>query len=197
MGVSKEPAMTTTETLRTAYAAERTTVLTRGWSASSFRTLVEAMVSEKTPEGYVVAAKAATQALADAARTGDLPEALEGTVELVGFDLFCRAWNKDAVKRFSEANKRHSTIYLPAGSDLSAVLSAARSAGCRVGASDTGTYEVQGDRGIWKHYRSMRIDASDIGTDRVIFLTWEEMEKIELAGGEPFSEVTEPVAMAA
>jgi len=127
--------------------------------------------------------------LIEAARTGEAPEG----VELEEFDFYSRAWNRVAERRFSDRNVKHGCCFVRKGADLWEIISTGIACGAvGVGASDTGVYEIQGPAGIWKHYRSRRIDREDVGTDRVIFLSWEEMEAIELAGGVPFAEVVEP-----
>lgn len=127
--------------------------------------------------------------LVNAARTGEAPEG----VELESYDFFSRAWNRNPARRFSEENVKHGCCYVRKGADLWEIISTGIAAGAvGIGASDTGVYEIQGPDGIWKHYRFRRIDRQDVGTDRVIFLSWEEMERIEAAGGVPFSEVVEP-----
>ena len=127
--------------------------------------------------------------LIEAARTGEAPEG----VELEEFDFYSRAWNKVAARRFSEKNVKHGCCFVRKGADLWEIISTAILSGAvGIGASDTGIYEIQGPDGIWKHYRSRRIDHEDVGTARVIFLSWDEMERIGLAGGVPFAEVVEP-----
>lgn len=180
--------------LRAEYTNSRDAIVARGWTAPQFRAVVDSVVVEQTPAGYVEAARAATTAFTTASQTGVLPSVLEGSVELTDFDCFSRAWNKDRSRRFSEKNKRSTRIFLPVGSDILTVLANLRGCSVGIGTSETGTYEVQGDAGIWKQFRSMAILASDVGTKRLIFLSWEQMEAIELAGGEPFAEVVEASA---
>jgi hypothetical protein len=173
--------------LRKLYATEQQAALAAGWTVAQFRCLVDALVAERTPEGWTEAARAACKSLRDANLTGDV-HAVLGDVELVAFDVYRRAFNRDTTKLYSEANKRMHTVYAPAGSSLSMVLAANKFAGL----AQSTIYELQGDRGIWKHYRGRSLDASCDGTERACFLTWEEMEAIELAGGVPFAEVEDP-----
>ena len=181
-------------TLRADYTNHRDAIVARGWTASQFRAVVDSVVVEQTPAGYVEAARTTTAAFTAASHSGALPVAIEGSVKLTAFDCFSRAWNANRTRRFSEKNKRSARIYLPVGSDVLTVLANLRSCSVGIGTSETGTYEVQSDAGIWKQFRSMAIQASDVGTKRLIFLSWEQMEAIELAGGEPFAEVVEAVA---
>lgn len=178
------------ERQRASYRHQIAMAGSRGWTPSEFQVVAASVCDDESPEGWLAAAAAAQEILVLASRTGESPAVLD--VEMASYDLFLRAWHRDPVRRLSKENQRHAEVYVKAGSSISEILESAWAAGVSFGASDTGIYEVQGEEGIWKHYRSRRMTQADVGTDRIVFLSWDEMEKMEAAGLEPFSEVTDP-----
>ncbi len=96
-------------------------------------------------------------------------------------DCFFRAFNRSVERMLSNENSRCVVVDVPADSDLSTVLAAAKAAGAPVGNQWSGIHEVQTDRGIWSRSDAKKLGGNPTRIAAASFKTWEQLEAEELA----------------
>jgi hypothetical protein len=95
---------------------------------------------------------------------------------MAAFDFFwfketnTRTWN-DQVSRGAESLR----LELPAETDLTEALEAARAAGMPKGSARSACFEIQTDAGIWSHGRRF----GRLTQGNATFITWDAMERSE------------------